>query len=387
MINRRSFIKSGSLAITATSISLGSISCRETTKKAPVSHEWRNKQSDMAYRQLGNTGFMVSEFVNGGDPVSTKSFKQVEYAMEKGLNYLDMAPAYGRGDCEKGYGKIIDSSSKREKVFMTTKVSNFQGVRNKMYRDIYEGLPEGKKAAIRKKALAMRAERGVDIPGYYLTYWPGQQRSMDPSYLSNAMVEDYGYKVDGSQAFKKFIRNSIQGSLDRTGQKYFDILMCPHGANCPEEVQIPEIYQTLEELKKEGLVRYLGVSTHNDPAGVLRAATATGQYDVVMCAYNVINGGYMQDAIKNAKEAGLGVIAMKVAMAVATHHKKLQPIPNWRIEKVNRIVSGEMKPPMKAYLWALQNPNISAVISNLWNETYVDENLSLAGNKVELQPG
>ena len=75
MINRRSFIKSGSLAITATSISLGSISCQETTKKAPVSHEWRNKQSDMAYRQLGNTGFMVSEFVNGGDPVSTKSFK------------------------------------------------------------------------------------------------------------------------------------------------------------------------------------------------------------------------------------------------------------------------------------------------------------------------
>ena len=46
--------------------------------------------------------------------------------------------------------KLIDSSSKREKVFMTTKVSNFQGVRNKMYRDIYEGLPEGNKAAIRK---------------------------------------------------------------------------------------------------------------------------------------------------------------------------------------------------------------------------------------------
>ena len=74
-------------------------------KKAAISHEWRNKQSDMAYRQLGNTGFMVSEFVNGGDPVSTKSFKQVEYAMEKGLNYLDMAPAYGRGDVKKAMAK------------------------------------------------------------------------------------------------------------------------------------------------------------------------------------------------------------------------------------------------------------------------------------------
>ena len=163
--------------------------------------------------------------------------------------------------------------------------------------------------------------------------------------------------------------------------------MCPHGGNCPEEVQIPEIYETLEKLKKEGLVRFLGVSTHNDPAGVLRAATATGKYDVVMCAYNVINGGYMHEAIRDAKNAGLGIIGMKVAMAVATHHKKLQPLPQWRIDKVNQIVPGDMKPPMKAYLWALQNPNISAVISNLWDEKYVEENLSLVGKKVQLQPG
>lgn len=387
MINRRSFIKSSSLIAVGSTVSCNSIPENETKAKPTVSQEWRNKQADMSYRQLGNTGLMVSEFVNGGDPVSTKNYKSVAYAIEKGLNYLDMAPSYGGGDCEKGYAKVIDSSAKREKVFMTTKVSNFAGVRNRMYGEIFKGLPEGKKEIIRKKAAVMRAERGVDIPGYYLTYWPGQERSMDPSYLANAMMEDYAHKVDGSQQFTKFIRDSIQGSLERSGQKYFDILMCPHGANCPEEVQIPEIYQTLEALKKEGLVRFLGASTHNDPAGVLRAATASGKYDVVMCAYNVINGGYMDDAIRKAKEAGLGVIGMKTAMAVATHHKKLQPLPQWRIDKVNKIVPGEMKPPMKAYLWSLQNPNISAVISNLWNDTFVDENLSLAGKKVDLQPG
>lgn len=387
MINRRSFIKSSSLLVAGSTISVSSTSCSDSKDKSSVSQEWRNKQPGMTYRQLGNTGFMVSEFVNGGDPVSTKNNKQVEYAIEKGLNYLDMAPSYGGGDCEKGYGRIIDSSSKREKVFMTTKVSNFAGVRNRMYREIYNGLPEGKKKQVREKAASMRAERGVDIPGYYLTYWPGQERSMDPSYLSNAMVADYAHLVDGSKGFKDYIKNSLMGSLERTGQKYFDLLMCPHGANCPEEVQIPEIYQTLEELKKSGLVRYLGVTTHNDPAGVLRAATASDQYNVVMCAYNVINGGYLQEAIKEAKQAGLGIIGMKIAMAVATHHKKLQPLPKWRIDKVNQIVPGDMKPPMKAYLWALQNPNISAVISNLWNETFVDENLSLAGQKVELQSG
>ncbi|MCG8308117.1 MAG: aldo/keto reductase [Cytophagales bacterium] len=384
MIDRRSFIKSGALIVAGPTLSFGLKSRENRIHRSP---EWRNKQSDMAYRQLGNTGLMISEFVCGGDPVSTNNFRMVEYAIEKGLNYLDMAPAYGRGECEKGYAKVVNSSSKREQVFMTTKVSGFTGVRNRLYREIFDGLPEGKKEYYRNRALELRKERGVDVPGYYLTYWPGQERSMDPSYLSNAMVADYAHKVDGSKQFKKFIWDSIKGSLDRTGQSYFDILMCPHGANCPEEVEIPEIFETLEALKKEGLVRFLGVSTHNDPAGVLRAATNTGKYDVVMCAYNVINGGYLEDAIRNAKNAGIGVIGMKVAMAVATHHKKLQPIPNWRIEKVNRIVPGNMKPPMKAYLWALQNPNISAVISNLWDERYVDDNLGLAGEKVEFQPG
>jgi hypothetical protein len=34
----------------------------------------------------------------------------------------------------------------------------------------------------------------------------------------------------------------------------------------------------------------------------------------------------------------------------------------------------------------LQNPHISAVNSNLWDETFVRENLALAGRKVEIQP-
>ncbi len=386
MINRREFIKSGSLAIAAASVNTSAFPAEKSLKKNNA-QEWRNKQSDMAYRKLGRTGFMVSEIVNGGDPVNTKNYRQVERAMEKGLNYLDMAPAYGNGECERGYKLIIDSSSKREKVFMTTKVSGFTDVRDRLYREIFDGLPEGKKQAILKKAADIRYERGVDVPGYFLTYWTGQQKSMDPSYLSNAMMEDYRHKVDGNKEFKQYIRDSVHGSLERTGQKYFDVLMCPHGANSSEEVQIPEIYEAFDSLKKEGLVRFLGVSSHNDPAGVLKAATASGQYDVVMCAYNVINGGYLADAIRTAKSAGVGVIGMKTAMAVATHHKDLLPLPQWRIDKVNRIVPGEMKAPMKAYVWSLQNPNISAVISNLWNDTFVDENLSLAGMKVELQPG
>lgn len=388
-INRRKFISTGA-AFSLGIPFLGKVSA--TNKLAPelkplINPEWRNRQAGMAYRRLGNTGLMISEVVNGGDPVRLGNLRTTEIAMERGLNYLDMAPAYGRGECETSYGKIIDNSAKREKVFMTTKVSGYTSVRDKLYREIFDSLPGSKQEHYQNKAREMRIARNVDKPGYFITYWPGQPRSFEGTYLSNAMAADYAHKVEGSPKFKEYIIQSVEESLKRVGTDYFDILMCPHGASSFEEVQIEETFTTFEQLKKDGKVRFLGVSTHNDPAGVLRAARETGLYQVAMVAYNIINGGYMEREIELAKESGMGIIAMKAAMAVATQHKELQPIPEWRIQKVQRIVPGDMKPPVKAYLWALQNQNISAVISNLWDEQHVNENLSVAGKKVELQPG
>jgi len=389
-ISRRNFIKTSTLASLSLPViytaSFGKVN--PTVLKRSPEPEWRNRQSGMAYRQLGRTGYMISEVVNGGDPVSSTHYRQVELAIEMGLNYLDTAPAYGRGESEKGYGKVLDSSSKREKVFINTKISSFTGVRNRMYREIFDGLPSGKQEKILRKAAEMRLERGVDKPGYFFIYWPGQEKSMDPSYLSNAMMADYGHLVDGSTKFRETIFNSLEESMERVGTDYFDLVMCPHGANCPEEVNVPEVFEIFAELKKQGKARYLGVSSHNDPAGVLKAAADTGQYDVAMVAYNVANDGYLDDAIRHAHSAGMGVIAMKVAMAVATQHEELRPLPAWRGEKLNQLIPGDdMKLPVKAYLWALQNPRLSAVISNMWDEQYVRENLSVAGRKVDFNRG
>src|SRR4051794_2079666 len=65
--------------------------------------EWRNKQSGMAYRRLGRTNLMISEVVCGGDPITLDNYKPLELALEMGLNYLDMAPAYNGGDTERAY--------------------------------------------------------------------------------------------------------------------------------------------------------------------------------------------------------------------------------------------------------------------------------------------
>jgi aryl-alcohol dehydrogenase-like predicted oxidoreductase len=348
--------------------------------------EWRNKQPGMSYRRLGRTNLMVSEVVSGGDPIRSDNWEQLKLAEEMGLNYLDMAPAYNGGDTEVAYGKFLGgSSARRMKFILTTKVSGLQGIRNRLYKEIYDGLPAEKQSAILKRSEEMMAERMVMKPGYFLDYYPGIRNQPPAAYLSNAMMKDYGHKVDGSAAYRKFIMDSIEGSLKRVGTDHFDLLMCPHGACTPEELDIPEIRDLFATLKSQGKVRFLGLTSHTGPADVLRHATTLGHYDAAMCAYNVINGGYMDHAITQAHARGIGVIAMKSAMAVATHHKSLQPVPQWRIDKIHRVIPGDMKAPLKAYIWSLQHPGLTAVISNLWDETYVRENLSVAGKKVQIQ--
>ena len=56
--------------------------------------EWRNKQPGMHYRRLGRTGLMISEVISGGDPITSSNYQHLNLALEMGLNYLDMAPAY-----------------------------------------------------------------------------------------------------------------------------------------------------------------------------------------------------------------------------------------------------------------------------------------------------
>jgi len=378
---RRTLLSAGPLAAAA------AFSAQAAAPPPPGPNgEWRNKQSGMAYRRLGRTGLMISEVVSGGDPITLSNYDHINMALDMGLNYLDMAPAYNKGQTEEAYGKIIHGSYKREKVFLTTKVSGFTNFRNAMYKEIYDALPAAKREAYAKRGLEMRLERGVEKPGYFYEYYPGQRSPIELTYIANAMRPDFANKVEGSQKFRDYIVKSIETSLTRVGTDYFDILMCPHGTNSPEEMDVPEIRQTFDRLKKAGKVRFLGFTSHTDPGGVLAKAAQLGHYDCAMIAYNVINGGYVERSIREAREKDMGVIAMKVAMSVATHHKSLQPTPQWRIEKINRVIPGDMKPPLKAYLWALQNPNISAVISNLWDKTHVQENVSLAGKKVEMQP-
>ena len=345
------------------------------------SGEWRNRQSPMAYRRLGRTGFMISEFICGGNTIAPTNNDHVNLALDMGLNYLDTAPAYGRGQSELGYAAVIEGSAKRQRVFMASKVSPWDINRNTVFQKIFEGLPESEQKTIRREAEEDLAGRNVKAPDYFGNYFEAQWGEVERAALSNAVEKRYGDRVDKKKEYTALIIQSVEDSLCRLGTDYLDVLLCPHGANTPQELKVPEIFEAFERLKKAGKVRHLGFSAHSDPGGTLKAAVQSGMYSMGMVAYNIINHRYVDQALREAGQKDVGVIAMKVARPVWAGAKRPPAAPE-RLEKINRAVPGDMKVPMKAYLWVLQNPQIAGVNSELINAEMVRDNLPLAGRKL-----
>ena len=377
-VPRRDFLKTSvALAAGISALHTGSPSAGDAAMPAGgVDVEWRNRQSEMRYRKLGRTGFMISEIVCGGDPISPANNRHVELAIEMGLNYLDTAPEYGEGQSERGYGAIIQGS-KRDRVFINTKVSAFAPARFGAYEMIFATLNREEQAAILREVSEDIEQRRVTVPNYFGNYFNGQIRQVEEAALANALEKKYGARIDRPRVYAKTIVDSLEGSLKRLETDHVDLMMCPHACSSPAEVQIPEIYEAFETLRKHGKVRFLGVSAHNDPAGVLKAAMRTGVYSLAMVACNILNWQYVAPVVEEAHKQDFGVIAMKTAQVIFEPDRSTTPVPE-RAALLNQTIPGDLGLHQKAYRFVLNNPHVSAVISQMADEKQVRENLPVA---------
>jgi aryl-alcohol dehydrogenase-like predicted oxidoreductase len=377
--DRRAFLKSSLAAGAAVSLpaTLAAWAPSAPPLPQPGAPEWRNRQPGMKYRRLGRTGFMISEIVCGGDPIAPDNRRHVEMAIERGLNYLDTAPDYGRGKSEEGYAEILRAVG-RDKVFQTTKVSRLGPSRNRAYQAVFAQLGRSEQETVLKEVAEDLQKRGAALPGYMGNYFGGQLREIETDALSDVLERRYRLKIDPRATYAETMVKSVEESLTRLKTDHVDILMCPHGASSYAETQIPEVHETFEKLKQQGKVRALGVSAHNDPAGVLRGAIASGVYSMAMIAFNVANRAYVEPALAEAKKADVGVVAMKLAQGVFDPDRSTNRRPE-RALLLERLVPGELNIHQKAYAFGLANPNLSAAISNMVNEQQMLENLVVAG--------
>lgn len=84
----------------------------------------------MQYRTLGRTGLDVSVVALGAGPVSglmtgadaERQTAVVQRAVELGINWIDTAPGYGKGQSENSLGRALQALGDSSKVHLATKV-------------------------------------------------------------------------------------------------------------------------------------------------------------------------------------------------------------------------------------------------------------------------
>jgi predicted aldo/keto reductase-like oxidoreductase len=133
-----------------------------------------------------------------------------------------------------------------------------------------------------------------------------------------------------------------------------------HGRDTPGTIT-DEAVEACITLKKQGKTRFIGVSSH-DINAVVDKILKIGKFDAVQTTYSYPIGSHMRNAsINKLHEAGIGVIAMKVILAVAGF------IPPKELRLKN-------EGPLAAVKWVLMNPAISTTVPYAKNLTELEMN-------------
>ena len=112
--------------------------------------------------------------------------------------------------------------------------------------------------------------------------------------------------------------------------------------------------------KKQGKIRFAGVSTHRIVA-MADMLAASKDIDVVMATYSFLSPPEFGEAIAKVKKAGLGVVAFKTTAGGRRGN-------NPAMKKDGGMLA--------AYRYALKNPNVDAVESNIITHDELEENIA-----------
>ncbi|MFC1839427.1 aldo/keto reductase [Thermodesulfobacteriota bacterium] len=165
-------------------------------------------------------------------------------------------------------------------------------------------------------------------------------------------------KTDGRT--KTAILNDMEASLKALQTDYVDIFHL-HSRDTPDTIT-DEAVEACEMLKKQGKTRFIGVSTH-DVNAVADKILNISKFDVVQTTYSYAIGGapLRRKAIARLYSAGIGMVAMKVIIAVAGF--------------IPRDVELPEEGPLAAIKWVLLNPAISTTVPYVKNIAELEMNV------------
>jgi predicted aldo/keto reductase-like oxidoreductase len=170
-------------------------------------------------------------------------------------------------------------------------------------------------------------------------------------------------KTPSDSKTKAEIIRDVEASLKALGTDHIDVIQL-HNVTGRERIFIAETREALLQLKKQGKVRFCGVTTHKNEAEVLNALVDDPDhfFDTCLIKYNFKSDREVSAAIDRAASVGIGIIAMKT-QAGGYDTKGL----------------GRMTPHQAALKWVLQNPKVTAAIPGMRNMTEYREDIAVMG--------
>jgi aryl-alcohol dehydrogenase-like predicted oxidoreductase len=209
----------------------------------------------MRYRTYGKTGWKVSEigfgaWALGGDwglVDDQHSIDTLLSAWERGINFVDTAQMYGKGHSEEVIGRALKQWS-GEHIYIATKVQPLE--------------------------------------------WP------HPSLENPEMEGRYS---------KKYVREQCEASLRRLGLDAIDVYQL-HGW-FPKGIVQTEWFEILNELKKEGKIKSIGISIRDYRPEDGISIAQTGKIETAQVVYNIFEQRPANQLMPVCAKEGVAVLA------------------------------------------------------------------------------
>lgn len=308
----------------------------------------------MEYRRLGRTGLKVSELCMGS--------MQFGWTADESTSFQILSKAYDRGI------NFIDSA------------------------DVYSRWVEGNEGGVAEK---------------FIGNWMKKSHiSRDQIVLATKVRAPVGDGPNDQGLSRAHIFNAVEASLRRLNTDYIDLYQTHY---FDEETPIDETLTALDDLVRQGKVRYIGCS--NYPAwrlmGALWASDTyrLARYDSLQPHYNLVHRAEFERELANVcRTYGLGVIPYSpLGGGFLTGKYRKDQVPdsarqgsarryfnerNWKLldqmETLGQEKGGASISQI-ALAWLLSDPLISSPIIGPRNLEQLEDNLGAAGLRLSTQ--
>jgi len=220
-------------------------------------------------------------------------------------------------------------------------------------------------------------ERGADIGITYFdtarSYQHGNNERMVGAALKRKRKDlVLSSKSDGRSKAELF--SDLDTSLRELGTDYLDIWYL-HGRDRASDVT-DEMLEAQQAAKHQGKIRFTGVSTHK-PKEMIPFLVKKEVVDVVLATYNFTMDKGIGEAMEQAGDAGMGVVAMKV---MAGGYRPGEPRRSFYPQLTK---NGALLAALK---WVLKNPKVNTTIPSMTDMDQLEENLkAMAGPFTEVE--